>query len=138
VGQVFMRGPKPVAFGRDAVAQLICYIHRNPVRAGVVADPANNDWTSHRAYLGLDPRPSWLDIATGLELAAETDPAFADPAVLCDWIARSLEDRESLDRMQLYPTKRGRPPLVERSSSPTRADGARRAGGAMGTSRGTG
>jgi putative transposase len=117
VGQVFMRGPKSIAFRPEGGAQLIRYIHRNPVRAGVVADPMDCDWTSHRIYAGLERRPAWLDVDEGLALAALADAAFANPQMLCDWIARSGDDRESLDRMRLYPkVKPGRPRETERAS----------------------
>lgn len=36
------------------------YIARNPVAAGVVADPATWRWSSHRAMVGLARPPSWL------------------------------------------------------------------------------
>jgi hypothetical protein len=49
-------------------AALVAYIHNNPVRAGVVSDPANSAWTSHRAYLGLATPPTWLDVEQGLRL----------------------------------------------------------------------
>jgi hypothetical protein len=48
------------------VARLVAYIHNNPVRAGVVRDPADSDWSSHRAYLGLVKPPPWLDVERGL------------------------------------------------------------------------
>ncbi len=40
--------------------ELIRYVHNNPVRAGLVADPADSEWTSHRAYLGMEGCPEWL------------------------------------------------------------------------------
>jgi putative transposase len=39
--------------------ELIRHIHLNPVRAGIVADPADYRWSSHRAYLGKEVLP-WL------------------------------------------------------------------------------
>ncbi len=39
--------------------RLVRYIHLIPVNAGLVADPADNPWSSHRAYLGLTRKP-WL------------------------------------------------------------------------------
>lgn len=39
--------------------ELVRYIHMNPVKAGHVADPAAWEWSSHRAYLGLEFIP-WL------------------------------------------------------------------------------
>lgn len=40
---------------------LVRYIHLNPVRACMVADPRDYRWSSHRAYLGA-PGPNWLRI----------------------------------------------------------------------------
>ena len=42
---------------------LLAYVHLNPVSAQLVARPEDARWTSHRAYLGLDRRPDWLDTA---------------------------------------------------------------------------
>jgi hypothetical protein len=50
-------------------ARAIAYIHNNPVKAGVVRDPADSDWTSHRAFLGLVAPPPWLDVERALSIA---------------------------------------------------------------------
>ena len=47
---------------------LLAYLHNNPVRAKVVDDPSDCDWTSHRAYLGLVAPPPWLNVKRGLSL----------------------------------------------------------------------
>jgi DNA-binding MarR family transcriptional regulator len=39
---------------------LLRYVHNNPVRAGLVDRASESSWSSHRAYLGLSPCPSWL------------------------------------------------------------------------------
>ncbi|MCC7449528.1 MAG: transposase [Anaerolineae bacterium] len=39
--------------------ELVRYIHLNPVRAGLVTDPARYTWCGHAAYLGLHRAP-WL------------------------------------------------------------------------------
>ena len=36
------------------LAELVRYIHLNPVRARIVRDPASCSYSSHRAYLGLE------------------------------------------------------------------------------------
>jgi hypothetical protein len=36
------------------------YIHLNPVRAGLTADPKEYPWSSHKAYLG-EENPEWLN-----------------------------------------------------------------------------
>lgn len=39
---------------------LLAYLHLNPVQARMAAHPEATTWTSHRAYIGLDPAPPWL------------------------------------------------------------------------------
>jgi putative transposase len=46
---------------------LLRYIHLNPVKARLVADPADYPWSSHRAYLGRERLP-WLTTDLGLSL----------------------------------------------------------------------
>jgi REP element-mobilizing transposase RayT len=43
------------------------YIHLNPVKAGIVTDPGQYRWSSHRAYLGLESI-AWLTTDFGLSL----------------------------------------------------------------------
>lgn len=47
--------------------QLIRYVHLNPVRAGLVRDPAEYRWSGHRTYLGRGG-PPWLSTDLGLRL----------------------------------------------------------------------
>src|SRR3990170_5993126 len=42
---------------------VLAYIHLNPLRARLVARLSSDAWTSHRAYVGLAPRPKWLTTA---------------------------------------------------------------------------
>jgi REP element-mobilizing transposase RayT len=51
----------------EQVARVAVYIVVNPVRAGLVDDPGDFRWTSHRTTLGIEPGPPWLD-ATWLPL----------------------------------------------------------------------
>ena len=39
---------------------LLAYIHLNPLKAGLITRLQSHAWTSHRAYLGRDPKPPWL------------------------------------------------------------------------------
>lgn len=56
---------------------LLRYIHLNPVRAGLVTDPAGYRWCSHRAYLGLES-VQWLTTEFGLRMfGAEAEGARA-------------------------------------------------------------
>ncbi len=43
------------------VRHLIAYIHLNPLDAGMIQDVDLYDWSSHRAYVGADDIPAWLD-----------------------------------------------------------------------------
>ena len=40
--------------------ELSRYIHRNPLKAGLVDDLASYPWSSYRAYAGLEKAPEWL------------------------------------------------------------------------------
>lgn len=42
--------------------ELVRYVHNNPVRAGVVDRADESAWSSHRAYMGIDDPPDWLEI----------------------------------------------------------------------------
>lgn len=46
---------------------LLRYVHLNPVKAGIVRDPAEYRWSSHRAYLGTESI-AWLTTDFGLSL----------------------------------------------------------------------
>ena len=48
---------------------LVRYIHRNPVRAGIVQRPEDYRWSSHRTYLGSDSI-IWITKGTTLALFA--------------------------------------------------------------------
>jgi hypothetical protein len=68
LGPLFACRPKQFILDEERFAHLIAYIHNNPVRAGVVGDAADSDWTSHRAYIGEAEPPPWLDVGAGLAL----------------------------------------------------------------------
>ena len=42
------------------LAELVRYIHLNPVRAGIVKRPEDYKWSGHNAYLGTDP-VAWVE-----------------------------------------------------------------------------
>jgi REP element-mobilizing transposase RayT len=52
--------------GQTHAAALSRYVHRNPVRAGIVARPQDYAWSSYRDYLSSKRRPEWLDCQTVL------------------------------------------------------------------------
>jgi REP element-mobilizing transposase RayT len=92
-GQVICPGPKSVRYKESEIARLIGYIHRNPVRAGVVRDPRDSDWTSHRAYCGLARPPKWLEVRFGLERAGLTASEFERLASTTTWDQREPKKR---------------------------------------------
>ncbi len=47
---------------------LLAYLHLNPIRAGLAPDPDRGQWTSHRAYVGLERTPAWLETGELLSL----------------------------------------------------------------------
>lgn len=61
-GHIFQGRYKAILCDRDAyLLELIRYLHLNPVRAGLVRDPAAFPWTSHRVYLGQARSPIAVD-----------------------------------------------------------------------------
>lgn len=109
IGAVFVRGPKAIPVRSDGLARLVGYIHRNPVRARVVGRAAETDWTSHRAYVGPDSAPAWLDVRRGLDLMG-----FADGAEFDRWVDATPITRAQLEDIRLEPVRRGRPPIDAR------------------------
>jgi REP element-mobilizing transposase RayT len=67
IGHLFERRYRAILVDADSyLLELVRYIHRNPVRAGMVTDAEDYPWSSHRAYLGRAQLP-WL--ATDFVLA---------------------------------------------------------------------
>lgn len=61
-GHLFQGRFKSIIIENDAyLIQLSCYIHRNPVRAGLVERLADYRWSSYPAYAYGRAQPSWLD-----------------------------------------------------------------------------
>lgn len=96
IGAVFVKGPNFIEVMRHGAPHVINYIHQNPVRAGVVADARDSDWTSHRAYLGLTRKLPWLDVELGLELAG-----FANGLELEACGKKTRVERDDLDLLRV-------------------------------------
>jgi putative transposase len=106
IGAVFVRGPNLGTVPPDQCARLVNYIHYNPVRAGVVADPKQSDWTSHPAYVGAGRAPTWLAVDAGLALCG-----FSSGADFECWSSCNQVSRDSLIASGVMPRLgRGRPP----------------------------
>lgn len=75
---------------------LVRYIHLNPVRGGLAADPADYPWSSHRDYLGRAQRP-WVHQLRVLGMLARDLPTAR--TVYARFVAAGLgaEIRSPLD-----------------------------------------
>ncbi len=61
VGQVFAGRYKSILVDADSyLLDVVRYIHKNPVRAGMVSDPRRYPWSSHSGYLADGPKWDWL------------------------------------------------------------------------------
>ena len=61
-GHVFQGRFKGIMVEKDSyLLELIRYVALNPVRAAMVGDAKEWPWSSHRALLGIDPKPAWLE-----------------------------------------------------------------------------
>jgi hypothetical protein len=68
-GPIFRGRFTSVTVKSDAhLVQASRYIHRNPVDAGLVAEPWQWPWSSAQAYLGLVRTPAWLHTEAILEM----------------------------------------------------------------------
>ena len=60
-GPLFRGRYKAIVVGEDSyLLQLVRYIHRNPVRAGIVEKPEQYRWYSHKGYLSSAKKWNWL------------------------------------------------------------------------------
>jgi len=63
VGHLFQGRFKAILVDSDAyLLELTRYVVLNPVRAGMVKDPADWPWSSYRASVGLESAVSWLAV----------------------------------------------------------------------------
>ncbi len=94
LGPVFAERPRNVTIPADRTAYLLAYLHNNPVRAGLVRDPADSAWTAHRALIGEEPPPPWLDVARVLG-ACGFEATSAGQIAFHEFVrARSAESRD--------------------------------------------
>ena len=71
-GHLFERRHRAILVDTDEyLLGLVRYIHLNPVAAGLVSDPSDYPWSSHRAYLGNAAKP-WLTTDWVLSMFATT------------------------------------------------------------------
>jgi REP element-mobilizing transposase RayT len=87
-GHLFERRYHAVLVAGDSqLLATVRYVHLNPVRAGLVEDPAGYRWSGHRGYLGLGG-PAWLRTTFVLNLLHEN--AERARASYAEWLAEEL------------------------------------------------
>ena len=73
IGHLFQGRFKSILVDSDSyMRELIRYIHLNPVRAKLVANPIDYYWSSHRGYIMLNEHP-WLSTKTVLMCFGESE-----------------------------------------------------------------
>lgn len=100
-GHLFERRYHCVIVDADGyLLTLLRYIHRNPVKAGMVKDPLEYRWSSHRNYLGLPGQP-WVTTNFGLSLLGATH----DRAIVRyrELVGSALEDDQDSNELPLNP-----------------------------------
>ena len=71
-GQLFRGRYKAIIVDADSyLLQLLRYIHRNPLQAGIVTKLSSYDWSSHRGYVSKSNRCDWLHRDFVLSLLSE-------------------------------------------------------------------
>lgn len=74
VGHVFQeRFGNSVIESEEYLLEAIRYVHNNPCKAGIVVNPAEYAWSSHRQYLGCTDRLSIVDAQLIAELFDNCD-----------------------------------------------------------------
>jgi hypothetical protein len=62
VGHLFQGRYKAILVQKDAyLLELTRYVVLNPIRAGMVDELKDWEWSSYPAIVGLDDSPEWLD-----------------------------------------------------------------------------
>jgi len=73
IGPIYAGRPKNYTKAPADMLSLVSYLHMNPVRAGVVSQPSESKWTSHRSYMRIDPVPSWIKTEKNLHQMGFSD-----------------------------------------------------------------
>jgi putative transposase len=100
-GHLFERRYHAVLVDADNyLLTLVRYIHRNPVRARLVMDPAAYPWSSHSVYLGQQPK-SWVTTDFVLKLFAR----LPDDAMRCyrEFMACPVPDQWGIGNLAPHP-----------------------------------
>jgi REP element-mobilizing transposase RayT len=114
VGHLFQGRFRGLPVETDEYAlELIRYIHLNAVRGGLVGDPTDYPWSSHRAYLGLESWP-WLTIDWVLGMLGPTRSEAR--RVFRDFVAAGLAEEPTSPEKPLPMPDAGRDLVAESRS----------------------
>lgn len=106
-GSLF-RGRYKAQLIEDDCYQLIVsrYIHLNPVEAGLVENPADYEWSSYAAYVGLSHVPDWLSVNIILQNFTQTK--------LLSYIKnyKDYVEESSLEEINVYTSIKNVDPIV--------------------------
>ncbi len=103
-GQLFRGRYKSILVDADSyLLQMVRYIHRNPLRAGLVGKLDEYNWSSHKGYMSNDRKWAWLH--KGFILSMLTDNKKQWRRSYKQFI--SMEDTEEISRI----FERGKMPL---------------------------
>ena len=97
-GALFKGRYKAILADQDNyVMELVRYIHRNPLKAGLERSLGKHEWTSHRYYLDQQGRPPWLQ---------------------CQFVLQyfSHREKEALKQLDAFVAKESPPDLAQRLS----------------------
>ena len=127
-GQLFRGRYKSILVnGDNYLLQLVRYIHRNPLKAGIVEDMKAYPWSSHKAYLSVAKKWDWLHKGFILSLLADDKksqirlyrrfvsvdddqkleeimtrkkwPSLLGPQDFIDWVKTTYRDLKGSDEM---------------------------------------
>jgi REP-associated tyrosine transposase len=127
-GQLFRGRYKSILVNGDSyLLQLVRYIHRNPLKSGIVENMNAYPWTSHKAYLSVAKKWDWLHkqfilaLLTGKKksqigtyrrfvsidddkeienvLAGKKWPSLLGPQDFLDWVKATYQDIYGGDEM---------------------------------------
>jgi putative transposase len=98
-GQLFRGRYKAILVGEDKyLLQLVRYIHNNPLRAGIVRNAEQYEWSSYRGYLSKAKKWNWLHKKFILSML--TKDSKHQFQLYRSFMAED-EDKKFLDRMNL-------------------------------------
>jgi len=95
-GQIFRGRYKSILVdAEEYLLEIVRYIHRNPLKKGLVTEPGDYKWSSHRVYMGKTGKPGWmvLDDVMSRFGEHESDARGALAAFVAKEVPKDLSDK---------------------------------------------